>query len=62
MIEMEYLRNSKEYYKFGSCASCGKKSDEDKGMVRIIFQNENGYGLTNVILCTDCRRLLYMKI
>ena len=62
MIEVGYLVDSKGAQKFGTCASCGKGSDDDPKMVRVTYSHHDSISRTSNCLCADCRRLLLKTI
>ncbi len=61
MIQLKYLQDCKGATRFGACSSCGKGSQEDKKMVRIIMYHDDNHK-TSFCLCDNCRREMYKKI
>lgn len=60
MLKLEYVSESRK--RQDSCASCGKPSDKDFAMVRILFMNDETKTEKDICLCDECRYLLYQSI
>lgn len=61
MIKVEYLNNLDNH--IGTCASCGKFSNDDPLMVFVTIKREvGGYNQTTFCLCDKCRKLMYKTI
>ena len=61
MITVQYVADLKGAIRYCSCNSCGKSMSDDKNMVQIKFNQEQGTGIV-ISLCSECRRELYQKI
>lgn len=61
MVKTEYLRDAVGIRKFAVCASCGRKSTEDPGMVRFSIvrdHTDKPNSTVTAALCGNCYRLL----
>lgn len=61
MIEVKTLSDLDGADKYGTCMSCGKSSEFDKGMVRITALQKLPLGTyqgTAVCLCERCKKVL----
>lgn len=62
MIEIKYLIDYDGADKYGTCAGCGKFSEDDPAMIRVRFEYNNiGHG-SAICLCDKCRHELWTKI
>ena len=57
MIEVTRLNECSGSDRFGSCASCGASSNDDKSLIRIKFMVERQG--TSVCLCSKCANVLF---
>ena len=65
MIEIRYLRDCEDSgRRLGTCAGCGRDTEDDPGMIRMVFgKNMSGHVPgTTVCLCRQCCEGLYRKM
>lgn len=64
MIRGEYVSDLSAAEREGICVACGKRSADDRQMVRVTFSynDELENHRTTICLCDECRWLLYKTI
>ena len=57
MIKITRLNECSGSDRYGSCASCGAFSNDDKSLIRITFMMERQG--TSICLCSKCANVLF---